>query len=165
MIYQIQFVVLLQTPVCLLFSLIFCLASRILELKHRPFLAQKLEELGTAGGVLGRWAQGPGPVLPGGEAADKAGTWAQSCHSSGRKEKWTCQSLALPLTPRRLALMAGSLGAISGQLGDRIGEPPECVGDADRNFWQHQPPFLLSAGPPNAVPMARSLSLPISWEN
>lgn len=54
----------------LLLRLITCFAPRTLDLKYWPLLAQKLQELGAAVGVLGG---GPGASLPGDETAKEAG--------------------------------------------------------------------------------------------
>ena len=149
-----------------LFDLIFCFAFRILELKYRPFSAQKLEELEAAGGVLGRWAWGPGPVLPGDEAANKAG----QCHSGSElpfirlKRQMDLSVLGFAFDPPSAFGTDGWVPSLASSVTESV-NPPECAGDANRTFLQHQLPFLLPAALPNAVPTARSLSLRISWEN
>lgn len=111
----------------------------MLDLKHRPLLAQKLEELGAALGVLGRWGWAQGLVLPGNKAAKKA----EQCRSGSKqpfissKREMDLSAFGFAFDPNRAGTdESGNLAAVCGQLSESA-NPPECVRGANRNFLQH----------------------------
>lgn len=129
----------------LLFSLIFCFALRIWSLKYWPFLAQKLEELGAALGVRGRWVWGQEVVLPDDEAASEQ-------RLISLKREIDLSIFGFAFAPGR----SGNLVALYGHLSvTESGHPTECVEDANRHFLQHPPPFPSPCTSPKSRPCAQ----------
>lgn len=127
-------------------SLMIYFARRILDLNYWFFFARRLEELGAAVGALGG---GPGASFA--RQGRGQGSWAVPLWLSAAihqlEEKMDLSIFGFALDPERAGPTApGGAPSLPAQ------REPAVWGDANGNFLQHQPPFLLPAPLRDPVP-------------